>query len=199
MSLENLSPEGRFVVRQKVERLEAITGIETRNRYEVLTPDGRAVALAYEESGTMSRLFLETHRPLTLHIADLNGQDILVASRGFFLFFMHLRVHDADGRAIGGIRRKWGFLKRRMVIEDSAGNPVAEVSGSVFRRYTFTIRQNGQEIGRITKRWSGLGREMFTDADTFLVEMPIGHGDDDFQSLALATAFAVDLDFFERS
>ncbi len=198
MSLENLSPEGRFIIRQKVERLEAITGIETRNRYEVLTPDGRAVALAYEESGTMARLFLESHRPLTLHIADLGGQDIIVASRSFFWFFMHLKVHDADGRAIGGIRRKWGVFKRRMVIEDASGNPIAEVSGSVFRRYTFTIRQNGQEIGRVTKRWSGLGREMFTDADSFLVEMPVGH-DDDFQALALATAFAVDLDFFERS
>ena len=199
MSLESLSPEGRFIVRQKVERLEAITGIETKNRYEVLTPDGRAVALAYEESGTLSRLFLESHRPLTLHIADLGGRDIFVASRSFFWFFMHLKVHDPDGRALGGIRRKFGFLKRRMVIEDTSGNIVAEVSGSVFRRYTFTIRQSGQEIGRITKRWSGLGREMFTDADTFLVELPIGHGDDDFQALALATAFAVDLDFFERS
>lgn len=199
MSLESLSPEGRFIVRQKVERLEAITGIETKNRYEVLTPDGRAVALAYEESGTLSRLFLESHRPLTLHIADLGGRDIFVASRSFFWFFMHLKVHDSDGRALGGIRRKFGFLKRRMVIEDTSGNIVAEVSGSVFRRYTFTIRQSGQEIGRITKRWSGLGREMFTDADTFLVELPIGHGDDDFQALALATAFAVDLDFFERS
>ena len=56
MSLENLSPDGRFIVRQKVERLEAITGIETKNRYEVLTPDGRVVALAYEESGTIGRL-----------------------------------------------------------------------------------------------------------------------------------------------
>ena len=199
MSLENLSPDGRFIVRQKVEHLEAITGIETKNRYEVLTPDGRAVALAYEESGTMGRLFLESHRPLTLHIADPGGRDILVASRSFFWFFMHLRVHDADGRAIGGVRRKMGILKRRMVIEDAEGNIVAEVSGSVFRPYTFMIKQGGQEIGRITKKWSGLGQEMFTDADTFLIEMPIGHGDDDFQSLAFATAFAVDLDFFERS
>ena len=39
---------------------------------------------------------------------------------------------------------------------------------------------------------------MFTDADTFLVEFPTGQGDDDFQSLVLATAFAVDLDFFEK-
>ena len=70
------------------------------------------------------------------------------------------------------------------------------MSGSVFRRYTFMVNRRGEEIGRITKQWSGVGREMFTDADTFLVELPVKHGDD-LQYLVFATAFAVDLDFFE--
>jgi uncharacterized protein YxjI len=199
MSIRDLAQDGRFIVKQRVEGLEALTGIETRNRYEVLTPGGQAVMWAYEESGGLSRLFLKRHRPLTLHITDLNGQDILVASRGFFWLFAHMRVQDGDERPVGAIRRKFGLLKRRLVIEDAGGDIVAEVSGSVFRRYTFTIKRLDQEVGRVTKQWSGLGREMFTDADTFLVELPIKHGDDDFQSLVLATAFAVDLDFFENS
>ncbi len=58
------------------------------------------------------------------------------------------------------------------------------------------VNRRGEEIGRITKQWSGVGREMFTDADTFLVELPVKHGDD-LQYLVFATAFAVDLDFFE--
>ena len=82
-----------------------------------------------------------------------------------------------------------GFgLKRRLVIEDARGETVAEVSGSVFRRYTFMVNRRGEEIGRITKQWSGVGREMFTDADTFLVELPVKHGDD-LQYLVFATAF----------
>ena len=198
MSIRGLSQDGRLIVKQRVEGLEAITGIETRNRYEVLTSDGQVVMWAYEESGGLSRLFLKRHRPLTLHITDLNGQDILVASRGFFWFFMNMRVLDGDRRPIGVIRRKFGLLKRRMVIEDTRGDIVAEVSGSVFRRYTFTIKRLHQEIGRVTKQWSGLGREMFTDADTFLVELPVENGGNDFESLVLATAFAVDLDFFEN-
>ena len=51
MSIRDLAQDGRFIVKQRVERLEAITGIETRNRYEVLTPGGQAVMWAYEESG----------------------------------------------------------------------------------------------------------------------------------------------------
>ena len=198
MSIRDLAQGGQLIVKQRVERLEAFTGFETKNRYEVLTPSGQTVMFAYEESGGLSRQLLKTHRPLTLHITDLDGKDIVVASRSFFWFFAHMRVHDADRRPIGAIRRKFGMWQRKMSIEDAQGSIVAEVSSSVLRRYTFTIKQSDQEVGKVTKQWSGLGREMFTDADTFLVEFPTGQGDDDFQSLVLATAFAVDLDFFEK-
>ena len=197
MRIGDLAEDGRLIVKQRVEMFEALTGIETRNRYDVLTPDGGAVMLAYEESGALSRLFLKRHRPLTLHIADLDGRDILVASRGFFWYFSHLMVRDGEGRPVGAIRRKFGLLRRKMVIEDARGAVVAELSGSVFRTYTFTIKRQEQEIGKVTKQWGGLGRELFTDADTFLVELPIEYGDE-LQSLVLATAFAVDLDFFEQ-
>ena len=197
MRIGDLAEDGRLIVKQRVEMFEALTGIETRNRYDVLTPDGGAVMLAYEESGALSRLFLKRHRPLTLHIADLDGRDILVASRGFFWYFSHLMVRDGEGRPVGAIRRKCGLLRRKMVIEDARGAVVAELSGSVFRTYTFTIKRQEQEIGKVTKQWGGLGRELFTDADTFLVELPIEYGDE-LQSLVLATAFAVDLDFFEQ-
>ena len=32
---------------------------------------------------------------------------------------------------------------------------------------TFFIRRGEEEIGKITKKWSGLLKETFTDADTF--------------------------------
>ena len=197
MSIRDIAPDGRLVVKQRIEGLEAITGIETRNRYEVLTPAGQTVLWAYEESGGLSRVFLKRNRPLTLHIVGLDGRDILVASRNFFWFFSHLRLHDGDGRPIGAIRRRFSFPTRRLSIEDAQGRTVAEVTGPLFRRYTFAVSQNGQETGKITKQWSGIGREMFTDADTFQVELPAVHGDDDIQALVLAAAFAVDLDFFE--
>ena len=79
MSIANLAQDGRLIVKQRVEGFEAITGVETRNRYEVLTPEGQSVMLAYEESGGLGRVFLKRNRALTLHIAGLDGQDILVA------------------------------------------------------------------------------------------------------------------------
>ena len=113
MSIANLAQDGRLIVKQRVEGFEAITGVETRNRYEVLTPEGQSVMLAYEESGGLGRVFFKRNRALTLHIAGLDGQDILVARRGFFWLFPRMDVQDGTRRPLGTIRRKFGLLKRR--------------------------------------------------------------------------------------
>ena len=69
----------------------------------------------------------------------------------------------------------------------------------IFRPHTFIAKSaGGGEIARVTKQWSGFGREMFTDADTFVVQFTDGSTDNDFRLLMLASAFAIDLDFFEN-
>ena len=55
---------------------------------------------------------------------------------------------------------------------------------------------DGIEVARVTKQWGGIMREAFSDADTFKVQQDPGL-DQDLSLLVLATAFAIDLDFFE--
>ena len=77
----DLTQHQELFVRQEVEHLEVFTGFEASNRYSVNTPDGERLLYAYEESGWLGRQFLRTHRPLTLHIVDGDGQPVVVASR----------------------------------------------------------------------------------------------------------------------
>ena len=108
----DITRHNELIVRQVLEGLEAITGFETRNRYEVLTPEGEQVMFAYEESGGLSRFFLKTHRPLELHVVDTNGNPILTASREFFWFLSHLNMSDESGRHVGALNRQFGFRRR---------------------------------------------------------------------------------------
>ena len=187
----------QLVVRQQVEPLEVFMGLETENRYSVIAPEGEAVLFAYEESGFLRRQFLRTHRPLTLHVMDYQRQPVLKASRGFFWFFSHLHVSDGTGGPLGSLRRRFAVLERRFILEDHSGHASGEVRGPLFRPNTFVVHDQGTEIARITKRWSGLLKEGFSKADTFDIEF-VGPGrGQDFALLVLATAFAIDLDFFE--
>ena len=194
----DLSKHQELIVKQEMEHLEAFTGLETQNRYSVSTPDGNPLLYAYEESGFFSRIFLKKNRPLSIHVIDNNKDRILTASRSFFLFFSHLDIQDETGHKIGSLRRRFSILNRRFEFEDSTGKIIAEMRGPRLRPNTFMIyNKKEEEIGRVTKQWSGIGREVFSDADTFNVQIDSNKTNRDFAMLILASSIAVDLDFFD--
>ena len=194
----DLSQHPELYVRQEIEHLEVFTGFETQNRYSVRTPTGEQLLYAFEESGLLGRNVLSSHRPLTIHVIDRNNTNVLTASRSFFWFLSHLHVSDGTGQRIGSMQRRFSFLTRKFDLVDATGSVVAEMRGPIFRPFTFMVYQQGQEIGRVTKQWSGIGREAFTDADTFKVEVDTSRADQDFSLLMLASAISLDLDFFEK-
>lgn len=57
---------------------------------------------------------------------------------------------------------------------------------------------DGQQVGRINKQWSGLAREMFTDADHFGISFPIDL-DVKIKAVLLGACFLIDVMFFEKS
>ncbi len=186
-----------LIVKQQVEVLEAFTGFETQNRYAIETPEGENLLYAFEESGFLGRQFLRKNRPLTIHILDNDGQEVFSASRGFFFYFSNLQVIDGSGRPLGSLRRRFSLFSRQFTLEDSNGQPIGGVRGPLFRPNTFFIEDQGTEVARVTKQWSGLLKEAVTDADTFRVSFNTPTRDQDSTHLLLATAFAIDLGFFE--
>ncbi|KAH8032178.1 hypothetical protein HPB51_023596 [Rhipicephalus microplus] len=57
---------------------------------------------------------------------------------------------------------------------------------------------NGYAIGKITKQWSGLVKEYFTDADTFGVTFPLDM-DVHLKATLIAAAMLIDYMFFEET
>ena len=54
------------------------------------------------------------------------------------------------------------------------------------------------EVGKITKQWSGLGKEAFTDAENFGVSFPIDL-DVKMKATLLGALFLIDFMFFEKA
>ena len=186
-----------LTVRQSVEMLQVFTGLETKNRYKILDPGGNEVLFAYEESGFIGRQFLGSHRPLTLHVVDGEGKQLLIGRRKFFWFFSHLELLSPDGTLVGRMQRKFKLIGRRFDLFDLDGY-VGSIDGPLLRPHTFWIRRDGVDLAKITKRWSGISREMFTAADNFHVEFTDFSLSESLRWLTLGVAFAIDLDFFEN-
>ncbi|MCX4243470.1 phospholipid scramblase-related protein [Paraliomyxa miuraensis] len=200
-NLPVLARASALVIRQQKELLEVFTDFETKNRYAIQLPDGQTAFYAAETGGGawafITRSFLKARRPFTMDLLDPTGGMALRLERPWTWFFSELHVRDAQGQRLGMIDQRFAFLSRRFVILDPTGRELAQIHGPLWRPWTFRILQpDGQEVGRITKKWSGLLVEAFTDADTFGVEMSPGM-DARLRPLVLAATFLIDFLYFE--
>lgn len=189
-----------LVVKQKKEMLEVFTNFETKNQYVVLTPEGaEAFYVAEVGSGAgefLSRAFLKNSRPFTMNVMSPQGAVDLILRRPWTWFFSELNVTDGHGQPIGAIQQRFKFFGRLFEVLDANGQKVCEIQGPFFKPWTFNVSVQAQQVGQISKKWGGLMKEAFTDADTFGVQfgpsMPHNH-----RALILAATFLIDFLYFE--
>ncbi len=195
----------RLTVRQRKRWIEILFNWESKNAYDVFDEDGAPV-LRVEEQGSgfvnlLKRLFVGTLRPFTAHVNDLaTHQPALRLNRPFRFYFHRLEVTDDTGELLGWIERRWSWVRRIYTVYDASGREVAGLFGPIFRPWTFEIHAPGErtELGLIQKKWSGLGREMFTDADNFgLVFTQVQ--DPGLRALLFSATVLIDIVHFERS
>jgi uncharacterized protein YxjI len=74
---------------------------------------------------------------------------------------------------------------------------VAEVKGD-WKGWNFKyLDAAGKEIGTVTKKWAGLGKELFTSADNYVINVADGQSAD-FMALLLAAGIAIDTVYKEK-
>ena len=191
-----LDSANTLVVSQKKEWGEILSGFETKNRYVVLSEMGNELYYAAEKSSLLLRLFLKALRPFEIIVARADGSTVLNLQRPFRFYFHKLDVRDAQGKLLGTIEREFSLLRRLYRITNSMGMEICRLYGPLLHPWTFEIRENDRQVGKITKKWSGLAKEFFTDADNFAIEMPPGK-DVETKSVLLGAVFLIDFVHFE--
>jgi uncharacterized protein YxjI len=193
----------RLTVRQRKRWLEILLSFEMRNAYDVYDETQAPVLRVQEQGGgfltLIKRIFLGPLRPFQAHVLEAgSGQTLLELRRPFRFIFHRLEVRTPMGEKIGAIQRRWSWLRRIYVIEDATGHVIADLFGPILRPWTFELRVGEQVRGMIRKRWSGLLKEAFTDADNFGVELGDVR-DANLKALAFAATVLIDVVHFERS
>jgi len=196
----------RLSVRQRKRWLEILTSFDSRNTYVVYDELGNPV-FNVEEQGHgivnfLKRALLGSFRPFTAHVEDLAGGygQVLTLRRPFRFFFHRLEVHDNEGNLLGAIQRRWTWVRRKYEVEGPSGQVLCTLFGPIFRPWTFEIHMPGSdvEIGVVQKKWSGLLKEVFTEADNFWVELDRIQ-DPTLKALLFSATVLIDVVHFERS
>ena len=193
----------RLTVRQRKKWLEILLSFELKNSYDVYdhtqTPVLRVQELGKGFLSFLKRIFLGPYRSFDAEVVDFSsGQPILQLHRPFRFIHHRLEVRTPAGEKIGAIQRRWSWLRRIYVVEDAYGHVGADLFGPILRPWTFELRVNQQQVGVIQKRWSGLLKEAFTDADNFGVDIG-ALTSPRLKALVFATTVLIDVVHFERS
>jgi uncharacterized protein YxjI len=196
--MERLASLNTLIVSQRKEWGEILTGFEQKNKYVVMDASGRELYAAVEEGGSLLvRWFLRALRPFEITVYTLGRRPVLELKRPFRFYFHELEILEPNGRKLGTIQRRFSLLRRIYSVLDARGEEIFQLFGPVLHPWTFEIRKNGNEFGKITKKWSGLFKEGFTDADNFGVSFP-ATWDAPRKSLFLGAVFLIDFVHFEN-
>ncbi|RYZ07719.1 MAG: scramblase [Myxococcales bacterium] len=181
--------------------LAELFGFETRNKYSI-EAGGVQLAFAAEQGkgglAFLARMFVGHWRSFEIHVFDNQRQLVLRVVHPFRFLFQRLEVTTADGRQLGVIEQRFAVFSKKFDVTDATGRLLLSVSSPIWRPWTFSFEREGRELARVEKKWSGMLREAFTDADRFRVAFDSPELSLDERSLVLAAALFIDLQYFER-
>lgn len=171
--------------------------IEVTNEYSISDQDGAKIGAVRQVGQSKAKKFLRvvsnldqymTHK---FEIVDASGTKVLALTRPAKVFKSTVVVEDGAGKEIGRIVQQNMIGKISFSLE-ADGKKIGSINGENWRAWDFNIQDEaGTEIARISKKWEGLAKAVFTTADNYVVQIhsPLA---DPLRSLVVAAAVGVD-------
>jgi uncharacterized protein YxjI len=191
--VSELLGHGRLVFKQKVKL------IEMNQEFKIWDGTGAEVGTIRQEGQSalkkVARLVssLDQYMSHTLAVYDMSGAKVCEMTRPRKVFKSRLTVRDGTGRDAGAITQANVFGKIRFDLHGATGETLGQIRAENWRAWNFSIVDSTErEIARITKKWEGLAKTMFTSADNYVLEVDPGVTGD-LRLLVLASAAGVDV------
>lgn len=183
---------------------ERVGFMKLGSTYDLLDPEsGQPIGIAKEEPpGIIKylRLVMNNHWfPTVVNVYEREGAPaVLSIHRGVAIFRPKVHV-TAGGRELGYFRAKAISIGPSFRIFDTQDREVGSVRGD-WKGWNFQLLGSaGEELGRVTKKWAGFGKELFTNADTYVISLSdAAAGRREIAQLLLAAGLAIDTVFKEK-
>lgn len=191
--MSDLLNRERLIIQQKGKL------IELTQEFKIRDEEGNEIGVIRQENQSFLKKAVRLVSSLdqffthTLAVYDSSNTKVLQVTRPRKIFKSRLLVEDGSGRAAGQIVQQNVFGKIRFDLVGSNGQTLGQIRAENWRAWNFAlVDSNEQEIGRITKKWAGLAKALFTQSDNYVLEIqPSVSGD--LRLLSFASAAGVDL------
>jgi uncharacterized protein YxjI len=155
---------------------EHVGMFKAANNYDICDPDSGDIILECREEnlGFITKLlrFTDYKRmtPFNIIIKDPEGKQVLRISRGISIFLSKVEVYDEKDTLIGGFKQKFFSLGGAFNVLDANDEVVCMLKGK-WHGWDFKFIHDEVQFAQVSKKWAGLGKELFTSADNYILEI----------------------------
>jgi uncharacterized protein YxjI len=178
---------------------EHIGMFKAANNFDIYNPEtGEMMMTCREEKlGFFTKMFRFTKykmmTPFHVEIKSLSEEPVMsIMRKSSFWGFAPVNVMDEKGNLVGTMKRKFRLGGAKLELNDANGQLICTLKGN-FIGWDFKISKDDQEWANITKKWAGIGKELFTSADNYILE--INHlvpKDDQVRIIMLGAVLCID-------
>jgi uncharacterized protein YxjI len=187
-----------FLVKERVAFLKLV---DTYDIFDAASSE--QIGIAHENVGAFLKLLrLIINKRLLPTVVEVREREegrvlLTIARRG--LLRSEVTVTDHLEREIGRFKSKLFSMGGGFRAYDVHGREVADIKGD-WKGWNFRfLAADGSELGMVTKKWAGIGKELFTSADNYVIALDQSRAlPPNAAALLLAAGLAVDTVYKER-
>ena len=182
-----------FLVKEHVGMFKA------SNSYDIYDPESNQLIMECREEGLniLTKLFrftdYKTMTPFNVVVKTPDGRTVVRVKRGINFWASKVQVLDENDRIIGYFKQKVFSIGGKFEVLDANESPLCTLKGK-WSSWDFKFVKDNLEFATITKKWQGLGRELFTTADNYMLSINSAVGQDSpLRQMILAAVMCIDM------
>jgi uncharacterized protein YxjI len=183
-----------FFIKEKVGIFKAA------NSFDIFDPESKQLMLECREErlGFFTKMFRFTDykrmTPFEIDVKVPNGQKLITVKRGVSLFLSKVDVFDENNVLVGKFKQKFFSIGGKFDVLDANEKVLCTLKGK-WTSWDFKfVTADGKEFANVSKKWAGLGKELFTSADNYILQIsPEVPADHPLRVLIMAAVMCIDL------
>ena len=182
-----------FLVKEHVGMFKAA------NNFDVFDPESGSEILHCREDrlGLFAKMFRFTDykrmTPFHVEIRTPDGESVLSVRRGISIFLSKVQVYDENELLVGGFRQKLFSIGGAFNVMGADDQVLCTLKGK-WTGWDFRFMTGDRELGHVSKKWAGFGKEMFTSADNYILQISDDvPSDNPVRILIMAAVMCIDM------
>jgi uncharacterized protein YxjI len=178
---------------------EHVGFFKASSNFDIYDPQTQQIIMECREErlGFFTKMFRFTDykrmTPFEIDIKTPTGERLITVKRGVSFWLSTVEVLDQNNVLIGKFKQKFFSIGGKFEVLDAQERSLCMLKGKLLGWDFKFVSADNKEFASVTKKWSGFGKEFFTSADNYVLQISQDvPGDHPLRQLILAAVMCID-------